>query len=107
MRKQVVREQRSRHSPHTPVLEIQADDRVPDMPFTEGSHSEIDPDLRHRMISEAAYELYQARGYCDGYDVDDWLQAEAEIDHILLNPERLSVSDICGNDGLTAASDLS
>jgi len=38
------------------------------------------------MISETAYRLYAERGYTDGYDVDDWVQAEAEVDHLLLNP---------------------
>jgi len=26
-----------------------------------------------------AYKLYEARGRRDGHDLDDWLQAEAEI----------------------------
>jgi hypothetical protein len=54
-------------------------------PFEEGAHDVIDPDLRHRMISEAAYALYAQRGYVDGFDVDDWLTAEAGVDHILLD----------------------
>jgi len=58
-----------------------------EMPFAEGAHDELDPDLRHRMISEAAYSLYAQRGYADGYDFDDWLQAEAEVDHMLLKRE--------------------
>jgi hypothetical protein len=62
-------------------------ERAPDMPFEEGVHDELSPDLRHRMISEAAYFLHIQRGYEDGYDMDDWLQAEAEIDHLLLNPQ--------------------
>jgi len=57
-----------------------------DQPFVEGAHDAIDPDLRHRMISEVAYHRYISRGYGDGYDVDDWLQAGAEVDHLLLNP---------------------
>lgn len=56
-----------------------------DRPFEEGAHDALDPDLRHRMISEAAYALYAQRGYVDGFDVDDWLTAEAEVDHILLD----------------------
>jgi hypothetical protein len=48
----------------------------------------LDADERHRMISEAAYELYMQRGYCDGYDLDDWLQAEAQVDHWLLSAEK-------------------
>jgi DUF2934 family protein len=44
---------------------------------------EVDRDLRHRMISEAAYKLYAQRGYIDGFALADWLQAEAEVDHLL------------------------
>ena len=55
-----------------------------DQPFEEGSRDEIDPDLRQRLISEAAFELYRQRGFQNGYDMDDWLQAEAQVDHLLL-----------------------
>jgi len=30
-------------------------------------------------IRQRAYELYQARGREEGHDLEDWLQAEAEI----------------------------
>jgi Protein of unknown function (DUF2934) len=30
-------------------------------------------------IRQRAYELYEARGREEGHDVDDWLQAEAEV----------------------------
>jgi len=59
----------------------------PDQPFEEGVHDMIDPDLRHRLISEAAFEMYCRRGFADGYDVEDWLSAEAQVDHLLLNPQ--------------------
>jgi hypothetical protein len=55
-------------------------------PFGDGARDEIDADLRHRMISEAAYHLYAQRGYADGYEVDDWQQAEADVAHLLLEP---------------------
>ena len=42
-------------------------------------------DLRHRMISEAAYQLYAQRGYVDGSELADWLQAEAEVDRLVNN----------------------
>ncbi len=45
---------------------------------------QVDSDLRHRMISEAAFHLYEKRGFADGYDVDDWLQAEAAVERQLL-----------------------
>jgi len=59
----------------------------PDQPFEEGAHDSIDPDLRHRLISEAAFDLYAQRGFADGFDVEDWLSAEAQVDHLLLNPQ--------------------
>jgi hypothetical protein len=64
-----------------------------DQPFEEGSHDAIDPDLRHRLISETAYELYQRRGFADGYDLDDWLQAEEQVDHLLLHPATEAVPE--------------
>lgn len=30
-------------------------------------------------IAQRAYALYEARGYEDGHDVDDWLRAEREV----------------------------
>lgn len=35
---------------------------------------------RQQMIAEAAYYLAQARGFGPGCEVEDWLQAEADID---------------------------
>lgn len=31
------------------------------------------------QIRQRAYELYEARGRGDGHDLEDWLEAEAEI----------------------------
>ncbi len=36
------------------------------------------PELEER-IRRRAYALYEQRGRLDGHDVDDWLQAEAEL----------------------------
>lgn len=54
-----------------------------DVPIEEDVKVEIGGELRHRMISEAAYQLYAERGYVDGLELDDWLQAEAEVDRQL------------------------
>jgi len=67
-----------------PVQIMEQEEGTAEMPFEEGAHDALDPDLRHRMISEAAYHLYAERGYADGYDLDDWLQAETQIDHLAL-----------------------
>lgn len=40
----------------------------------------VDPELRVKMISEAAYFLAEHRGFSGGDPVQDWLVAESEID---------------------------
>lgn len=35
---------------------------------------------RHRLIAEAAYFRAEARGFCGGDPLEDWLAAEAEVD---------------------------
>ena len=40
---------------------------------TTGPHPNLDEEIRRR-----AYEIYESRGREDGYDLDDWLRAEAE-----------------------------
>lgn len=75
------------HPQSVPIISTEEDtDALAEQPFAEGAQDAIDPDLRHRMISEAAYHRYAERSYADGYDLDDWLQAEAEVDHLLLVP---------------------
>lgn len=36
-------------------------------------------DEPRQKIRERAYQLYEQRGRCDGYALEDWLQAEAEV----------------------------
>jgi hypothetical protein len=33
----------------------------------------------HEQVRVRAYELYEQRGREDGHDIEDWIQAEAEI----------------------------
>jgi len=35
------------------------------------------------LIRKRAYELFEARGREPGHELDDWLQAEREIEHHL------------------------
>ena len=44
---------------------------------------EITPQLRHQMIAEAAYIRAEQRGFDAGDPMDDWLQAEREVDRLL------------------------
>ena len=46
---------------------------------THGSNNSPQPSRLSR-IARRAHELYEARGGQDGRDLDDWLQAEREID---------------------------
>ena len=38
-----------------------------------------DPVKRHAMIAESAYYRAQRRGFAPGHELEDWLQAEAEL----------------------------
>jgi hypothetical protein len=39
---------------------------------------ELPEGMRERIVRKA-YELWQARGYRDGHDLEDWLDAEAIV----------------------------
>ena len=43
----------------------------------------ITPDMRRGMIAEAAYLRAERRGFAPGYENEDWLAAEAEVDRLL------------------------
>ena len=44
---------------------------------------QISAEERWRMIAVAAYHKAERRGFSGGHEVDDWLQAEREINAIL------------------------
>jgi len=44
------------------------------------------------VIAQRAYALYLARGREDGHDVEDWLQAERELQETKNAPLKLVVS---------------
>jgi Protein of unknown function (DUF2934) len=48
-----------------------------------GSGGEITAEARGRMIAEAAYYIAERRGFEPGYEFEDWLAAEAEVDRDL------------------------
>ena len=57
------------------------------MPRTH-SHSKS-ADKRFRMISEAAYFRAEKRGFDGNHAIEDWIEAEEEIDRVLLEPRRM------------------
>lgn len=38
---------------------------------------------REEMIRQSAYSLYEARNFAGGHELDDWFQAEAQVDELL------------------------
>lgn len=40
----------------------------------------VSPEQRYHMISTAAYFLAEHRGFAGGYEMQDWISAEAAID---------------------------
>jgi hypothetical protein len=46
-----------------------------------GSQARVDisPDELRKLIAEAAYYRAKKRGFTPGYEVEDWVQAEAEV----------------------------
>jgi len=39
----------------------------------------INFEVIHHEISKTAYYKYEKRGFCHGYELDDWLRSESEI----------------------------
>jgi hypothetical protein len=39
----------------------------------------VELSIARDQIAQRAYELFTARGYQHGHDVEDWLRAEAEL----------------------------
>ncbi len=75
------------HPESVPTLAPEDDaERTPDQPFATGAADTLDADLRHRIVSETAFKHLAERGYDEGGENDDWREAEAEVDHVLLNP---------------------
>ncbi len=43
----------------------------------------VTPEQRHFMIAEAAYYRAESRGFEGGYEWQDWMDAEAEIERMI------------------------
>ena len=53
------------------------------MPILSTSHQpetqQTDPAELHEQIRRRAHEIYEQRNRTEGHDLEDWLQAEAEL----------------------------
>ena len=54
---------------------------VPSVPIKTDQQTE-DGGALQDQIRVRAYQLYEERGRDDGHDLDDWLQAEAELSQV-------------------------
>ena len=43
----------------------------------------IDPEHRRALIAQAAYFRAEKRSFAPGFEVEDWLSAESEVDTLL------------------------
>ena len=48
-----------------------------------GGRTRLSPEERRRLIAETAYFIAERRGFAAGWELDDWLQAEAEVNRRL------------------------
>lgn len=55
----------------------------------ESGSASITQEQRQFMICEAAYYIAEHRGFGPGHDVDDWLEAEQQIDAVLTSSARM------------------
>lgn len=47
--------------------------------FSGNGRAELSPDEVRKLVSEAAYYRAKQRGFTPGHEVEDWVQAEAEV----------------------------
>ena len=47
--------------------------------FSGDARAELSPDELRKLISEAAYYRAKQRGFAPGHELEDWIQAEAEV----------------------------
>ena len=55
---------------------------VPSVPIKTDLQQAEDGGALQDQIRVRAYQLYEDRGRDDGHDLDDWLQAEAELSQV-------------------------
>ena len=48
----------------------------------------IDPEQREALVRLAAYTFYERRGLVGGHELEDWLEAEMEVDRQLAAGEK-------------------
>jgi len=47
--------------------------------FSDKARAEVTADELRKLISDAAYYRAKRRGFAPGHELEDWIQAEAEV----------------------------
>jgi hypothetical protein len=47
--------------------------------FSGNARADLSPDEVRKLVSEAAYYRAKQRGFTPGHEIEDWVQAEAEV----------------------------
>jgi hypothetical protein len=47
--------------------------------FSGNARADVSPEELRKLISEAAYYRAKQRGFAPGHELEDWIQAEAEV----------------------------
>jgi len=72
-----------RPAKHPPPIPGRRSPRAGNSDASKSAPSAIDPVRRHKLIAEAAYYRAEKRGFTIGSELQDWLEAEAEISKLL------------------------
>ena len=62
---------------------IQSKGQTEEVVINSGQRSATTPEERNELISKAAYFRAERRGFTPGSELEDWLQAEEEIERML------------------------
>jgi len=81
MRAKSVKHERETHARHSRVPHPHSVPTLAPEEFErEAGITDLEPEVRYRMVSEGAYHRYVDRGCEEGYELEDWLAAEADVD---------------------------
>lgn len=70
---------KSPNSPGRAITKGNGSGRLTDMPANDCAESNFGAPGRDEMIAVAAYFRAEKRGFAPGNELDDWLQAKAEL----------------------------
>jgi hypothetical protein len=62
--------------------ELSPETLLPDLVQTDLQRVQLDEESRHARIAERAHELAKQRGFAPGGELEDWLQAERDVDRV-------------------------